>query len=106
MLDDLLLPFGSCNDITIMPGRDEPLPLEIAEVYAEFVLKRLIFVRVGNEDLQGWNWHDLLLYECNPFTCGCNRFVLHYTWKRSCCHVRRRELSSSEYPVVKTVKTE
>src|SRR5229473_8428538 len=58
VIHDLWLPFGSRHDIAVIPGRDELLPLQVAEMLVQLFTERLILVSVRDEDFE---CHDLLL---------------------------------------------
>src|SRR5438552_19126820 len=62
VLDDVWLQFFSWFDISIKPGGDDVLSLEVCQVGVEFFAQRLILVGVGDEDFV---CHGMLLfYSC------------------------------------------
>ncbi len=61
VLHDLGLPLCSWNNIPVIPGGDDLLPLEVAQVFLQLVAEFFITVGIGDEDLI---CHDILL--CKP----------------------------------------
>src|SRR6266581_1887927 len=59
VLDDVWLQFFSWFDISIIPGGDDVLSLEVCQVGVEFFAQRVILVGVGDEDFV---CHGMLLF--------------------------------------------
>src|SRR5947209_19418208 len=62
VLEDVLLPFGSWDEIAVIPVADDVLVSQIAQVDGQFIAEFAIFVRVGDKDIE---WHALLQLEWN-----------------------------------------
>src|SRR5205807_2308988 len=60
---DLLLPFCPWTNIPIMPGVDDLLASQVTQVFLKFVVKFLILMRIGDEDLE---CHNVLPRLRNP----------------------------------------
>ena len=62
VLEDVLLPFGSWDEIAVIPVTYDVLVSQIAQVDGQFIAEFAIFVRVGDKNVEG---HALLLMEWN-----------------------------------------
>ena len=60
VFEDVLLPFGSWDEIAIIPVANDVLVSQIAQVDGQFIAESAIFVRVGDKDIER---HALLLME-------------------------------------------
>ncbi len=60
VLEDVWLPFGSWDEIAIIPVAYDVLVSQIAQVDGQFIAEFAIFVRVGDKNIE---WHALLQLE-------------------------------------------
>jgi hypothetical protein len=60
VFEDVLLPFGSGDEIAVIPVADDVLVSQIAQVDGQFIAEFAIFVRVGDKD---FDRHALLPME-------------------------------------------
>ncbi len=60
VFEDVLLPFGSRDEIAIIPVANHLLVSQIAQVDGQFIAELAIFVRVGDKD---FDRHALLQLE-------------------------------------------
>ena len=72
VLEDVLLPFGSWDEIAVIPVANDVLVSQIAQVDGQFIAEFAIFVRVGDKNVEG---HALLcalsgtLASIEPYLC-------------------------------------
>src|SRR5438445_4344780 len=62
VLEDVLLPFGSWDEIAVIPVANDVLVSQIAQVDGQFIAEFAIFVGVGDKNIE---WHALLQLEWN-----------------------------------------
>ena len=62
VFEDVLLPFGSWDEIAIIPVANDVLVSQIAQVDGQFIAQFAIFVCVGDKNIE---WHALLQLEWN-----------------------------------------
>src|SRR5205814_2877558 len=64
VLEDVLLPFGSWDEIAVIPVAYDVLVSQIAQVDGQFIAEFAVFVGVGDKYIE---WHALLQLEWNNF---------------------------------------
>ncbi|HYU72995.1 MAG TPA: hypothetical protein VEL31_09975 [Ktedonobacteraceae bacterium] len=67
--EDVWLPFGSRDEIAIIPVANDVLVSQIAQVDGQFIAEFAIFVYVGDKNIE---WHALLPSEWNRVMVQCS----------------------------------
>ena len=62
VVEDVWLPFGSGDEVAVIPVAYDVLVSQIAQVDGQFIAEFAIFVRVGDKNVE---WHALLQLELN-----------------------------------------
>ena len=52
LFEDVLLPFGSGDEIAVVPVAYDVLVSQIAQVDGQFIAEFAIFVRIGDKDIE------------------------------------------------------
>ena len=60
VFEDVLLPFGSWDEIAVIPVAYDVLVSQVAQVDGQFIAEFAIFVGVGDKNIE---WHALLQLE-------------------------------------------
>ena len=102
VLEDVLLPFGSWDEIAVIPVANEVLVSQIAQVDGQFIAEFAIFVGVGDKNIE---WHALLQLELmsvaviiilrNAAFVTKGSMNANQTWGGNACHPGRSEGSGS-----------